>query len=92
MGPVECRQSRLIPSTFESKTQWYDPAQNSANFVVLFPGVAGYPGFTGERAALATFGQPARTYRAGAYTILVWNGNLLSDLRPKREPPRRQLR
>ncbi len=74
---------RLIPSTFESKTQWYDPEQTSANFVVLFPGVAGYPGFTQERAVLATFGQPARTYRVGAYTVLVWNSNLLSDLRPK---------
>jgi hypothetical protein len=74
---------RLIPSTFESKTQWYDPEQNSANFVVLFPGVAGYPGFTQERAVLATFGPPARTYRVGSYTVLIWNSNLLTDLRPK---------
>ena len=71
---------RLIPSAFESKTQWYDPHQNSANFVVLFPGGAGYPGFTSERAALATFGQPARTYHVGSYTVLVWNKNLLSEL------------
>jgi len=71
---------RLIPSAFESKTQWYDPKQNAANFVVLFPGVAGYPGFTNERAALATFGEPARTYHVGSYTILVWNKNLLSEL------------
>jgi hypothetical protein len=71
---------RLIPSAFESKTQWYDPKQNAANFVVLFPGVAGYPGFTNERAALATFGKPARTYHVGSYTILVWNKNLLSEL------------
>ncbi len=38
-------------------------------------------GFTQERAVLATFGKPARTYRVGSYTVLVWNTNLLSDLR-----------
>ena len=72
---------RLDPSTLESKAQWYDPRRNTASFVVLFPGVAGYPGFTQERAVLATFGKPARTYYVGSYTVLVWNGNLLSRLR-----------
>ena len=46
-----------------------------------FPGLAGYPGFTQERAVLATFGQPARTYHVGSYTILMWNRNLLRELR-----------
>jgi len=72
---------RLAPSTLESKAQWYDPRRNTASFVVLFPGVAGYPGFTQERAVLATFGKPARTYYVGSYTVLVWNSNLLSKLR-----------
>src|SRR5271166_817751 len=72
---------RLTPSTLESKAQWYDPRRNTASFVVLFPGVAGYPGFTQERAVLATFGKPARTYYVGSYTVLVWNSNLLSRLR-----------
>jgi hypothetical protein len=71
---------RLIPSTLESKAEWYDPDRNTANFVVLFPGVAGYPGFTQKQAVLATFGKPARTYQVGSYTILVWNSNLLSEL------------
>jgi hypothetical protein len=72
---------RLTRSTFESKAEWYDPARNTANFVVLSPGVAGYPGFTQDQAVLATFGKPARTYQVGSYTILVWNSNLLSKLR-----------
>ena len=72
---------RLVSSTFESKPGWYDPDRNTANFVVLFPGVAGYPGFSPERAVLATFGKPARTYHVGSYTVLVWNRNLLSALR-----------
>ena len=71
---------RLIPVAFESKTDWYDPKRSTANFVVLSPGGGGYPGFTGKRAALATFGEPARTYHVGAYTVLVWNRNLLSEL------------
>ena len=71
---------RLAPSLRESNADWYDPARNTADFVVLFPGVAGYPGFTPESAVLATFGRPARTYQVGAYTILVWNKNLLSGL------------
>jgi hypothetical protein len=71
---------RLIPVAFESKTDWYDPKRSTANFVVLSPGGGGYPGFAGKRAALATFGEPARTYHVGAYTVLVWNRNLLSEL------------
>jgi hypothetical protein len=85
-GQVQIRQvalsgGRLIPSTFESNAGWYDPDRNTANFVVLFPGVAGYPGFSSERAVLATFGQPARTYHVGSYTVMVWNRNLLRELR-----------
>src|SRR5438132_430910 len=54
--------ARLAPGTRESKTQWYDPGQSTANFIVLFPGVAGYPGFTQQRAVLTTVGHPERTY------------------------------
>jgi hypothetical protein len=73
----------LVPSAYEAKADWYDPHRNSANFVVLFPGAAGYPGYTQERAVLATFGKPARTYHVGAYTVLVWNRNLLTELGPR---------
>ncbi len=73
--------AQLTPVTRESKAQWYDPGRNTAEFVVLFPGVTGYPGFTGERAVLATFGHAARTYHVGSYTVLVWNRNLLRELR-----------
>jgi hypothetical protein len=72
--------ARLTPVTRESKAQWYDPGRSTANFIVLFPGVAGYPGFTQQRAALTTFGQPQRTYHVGSYTILVWDRNLLREL------------
>jgi len=71
---------RLAPVLRESKAQWYDPERGTANFVVLFPGVPGYPGFTQVQAVLATFGRPARTYHVGSYTVLVWNGDLLGRL------------
>jgi hypothetical protein len=71
---------RLIASAYESKSDWYAPDRNTANFVVLSPGGAGYPGFSQERAVLATFGKPAQTYHVGSYTILVWNRNLLTEL------------
>jgi hypothetical protein len=71
---------RLQPGLRELKQQWYDPDRNTADFVVLFPGAAGYPGFTQERAVLAAFGNPARTYRVGSYTVPVWNRNLLGKL------------
>ena len=74
----------LTRGTREVNAAWYDPDRSTANFVVLFPGVAGYPGFTQEteeQAVLATFGKPARTYHVGSYLVLVWNRNLLSELR-----------
>jgi hypothetical protein len=77
---VAYARGRLLPSSFEGKADWYDPNRNTANFVVLFPGVAEYAGFTQEWAVLATFGRPARTYHVGAYTILVWDKNLLREL------------
>jgi hypothetical protein len=77
---VSNARGRLLPSSFEGKAEWYDPRRYTATFVVLFPGVAEYRGFTEERAVLATFGKPARTYHVGAYTVLVWDKNLLSEL------------
>jgi hypothetical protein len=78
---VTATRRGLIPrSSFEGKAEWYDPRRNTANFVVLFPGVAEYPGFTSEQAVLTQFGKPARTYHVGAYTILVWDKNLLREL------------
>ncbi len=59
---------------------WFDPASSSADFLVLFPGIDGFPGFTGRAQALATFGEPARVYHVGRYTILYWHKNLLAEL------------
>ena len=57
------------------------PGPFPVDFVVLFPGISGYPGFTDRQAVLATFGKPARVYHVGQYTILWWPKNLLADVR-----------
>ncbi len=63
-----------------SNVWWYDPKLHYANFIVL----DSRPGFMNhwEPRALVRkyFGRPARTYRAGPYTIMVWNKNLLKSI------------
>jgi hypothetical protein len=73
----------LVRGTRESYAGWYAPAVNTANFVILAPYTAQYPGFTDLAAVTATFGQPTRTYHYDGYTILVWpHDNLLTALTP----------
>jgi hypothetical protein len=72
---------RVIPYDWEAKLTWFDPLHNSANFVVLAPAVAEYAGFTDKTAVLTTFGQPVHDYHVGPYQILIYNKNLLTDLR-----------
>jgi hypothetical protein len=80
--PVTVNGDRVVPVTWQRNTAWYDPAVSTADFVVLFPGIDGYSGFTAGQAVVATFGAPARIYHVGAYTILYWDRNLLSAISP----------
>jgi hypothetical protein len=75
--PVTVDGGRVVPALGEVRADWFDPARSAAHYVVLFPGVAGYPGFTDRKAVLATFGRPARAYQVGRYTIWYWPGNVL---------------
>jgi hypothetical protein len=79
--PLIITGRHVSADTGEVKQEWFDPARSTADFVVLFPGSPGYPGFTDRQAVLATFGKPARTYHVGRYTILWWHRNLLTELR-----------
>jgi hypothetical protein len=73
--------TRLAADYYEAKADWYDPAHSNANFVVLFRGLPGFSGLTDTTAVINTFGEPARAYHVGPYEVLVWNRNLLTDLR-----------
>jgi uncharacterized membrane protein YwzB len=71
---------------WECQPSWYDPAENTATFVVL-PGGPDelsetFPDPTAPTASdvLNAFGQPAEVYFLTGYTVLVWNKNLLSGL------------
>ena len=68
---------RLAPDKWETDVSLRNPATHSANFVV-----AGPTDTVPIKLALGQFGRPARTYRDGPYTIMVWNRNLLSQLNP----------
>ena len=63
---------------WNSSSSWFDPAQHSADFLVL-SSVGSYQ--VSDRNAVATFGRPAQTYHFDKYTILVWHENLLARLR-----------
>jgi hypothetical protein len=68
------------PHPGETSAAWFDPRRSAAHFVVLAAGQPGYPGFSDERAVLATWGAPARVYQDGRYTIWYWPANLLLRL------------
>ena len=78
--PVTITDGRVAPTGGEVRAEWFNPGLSLVDFVVLFPGIAGYPGFSDRQAVLATFGKPGRVYHVGAYTILWWPRNLLSDI------------
>ncbi len=84
------RAAFVGPYYWEVKRTWFDPRHNSANFVVLAPSstepglgtkMPEYSGFTDETAVVATFGRPTLDYHVGPYQVLVYNKNLLADLR-----------
>jgi hypothetical protein len=80
LRPVVAYGDKVSAGRWESQASWYDPAAHDANFVVLYsatPDSLPYPWLTEVR---ATFGPPALIYRAGSYTVLVWDKNLLADL------------
>ncbi len=78
--PVTVTDDRIVPTSGQISADWFNPARSRVDFVVLFPGINGYPGFGDRQAVIATFGKPGRTYQVGQYTILWWPKNLLADL------------
>ncbi len=81
VAPVLVVDNGLAPWYHPVKGSWFDPRQNSANFVVLGPTYAEYQGFTDLKPVVATFGPPRRVYHVGRYEVLTYSKNLLTDLR-----------
>ncbi len=77
------RQGRVRPLLYQSAATAYDPRLHYATFLVT--GTPGGPGVPAEyvpaAVVRATFGQPARRYQFGGFTVAVWDVNLLTKLR-----------
>ena len=67
---------------YQSEASWYDPALHYANFVITSAPQGTAVSFPGA-AVLSAFGRPARIDHFRAYTIMVWDRNLLADLRQR---------
>ncbi len=68
------------PYTWVAKGSWYDPAVSRATFVVAVPGPGNAYAFP-ETGVRQVFGKPAHEYRVGQYIIMVWDKNLLLQVR-----------
>jgi hypothetical protein len=83
LAPGGGTASMLTAGVREDYSGWYSPTRATANFVLLYPGSAAFPGFTDRAVVLTTFGKPAQTYYADGFTVLVWpHANLLTELGP----------
>jgi hypothetical protein len=78
--PVVIEGAGLGRDRWEAQPGWYNPARQRANFVVLSSAWPGKTSVAWQSHVRAAFGQPARVYAVGPYTILVWDKNLLADL------------
>jgi hypothetical protein len=70
----------VVPYRWESKSSWYDPAKNRANFVAFVAVPPGNERYLPFSQVIWTFGRPAHEYHFGEYTVLVWNYNLLTRM------------
>jgi hypothetical protein len=82
-GKVEVRalmQYTMKRDLWMSDELWYRPSEHYANFIVL----DSQPGYFSHWEPVTLihkyFGDPAKVYHTGPYTIEVWNHNLLSDI------------
>jgi hypothetical protein len=72
---------------WESQVSWYNPHLHDANFLVTVSHPWAERIRVTEQAAIQTFGPPEQTYHYRRYTIMVWDKNLLTHLRPMPIPP-----
>jgi hypothetical protein len=81
-GQVKVRA--LLKNTMQrdlwlAKSAWYDPAGQRANFIVL-NSAPGYLNWEPRALIKKYFGDPARVYNIGPYTVMVWDRNLLPSI------------
>ncbi|NUP45902.1 MAG: hypothetical protein HOW97_01095 [Catenulispora sp.] len=77
---------KIAADTWETRSQWYDPATNTANFLVIDnrPTMAGYGT---ELDALATFGKPIQRVVFKDGLVLIYDHDIMPQLQPPPPPP-----
>jgi hypothetical protein len=73
-------QYTLEPDLWMANADWYNPKRHRANFVITDSQPGNFSHWEPYLLIKRYFGPPARTYRLGWYTIMVWNRNLLKVL------------
>jgi hypothetical protein len=73
------RPHSVRPGTHETKASDFNPGQHYANFVVT-TSQDGPAFYIPPAWIINTFGQPARTYHYGAWTIMTYDKNLLDEV------------
>ncbi|MBV9451805.1 MAG: hypothetical protein JO345_38545 [Streptosporangiaceae bacterium] len=69
-------------SWWQARQAWYDPATEDASFVISVPPPARWQDQALIREMEAQAGRPVHVYQVGAYSVAVWNVNLLARLGP----------
>ena len=83
---VAAAAGKVAAGSWETQLAWYSARAHAANFIVLAPAGPDQPPYPWISDVRAAFGQPARIYYPGSYTVLVWNKNLMADLGPAASP------
>jgi len=78
---VELAGGQITPFPWETNTLWYDPARHYANFVVIDL-IYHDLGPSAER----FFGKPASTHRLGRWEVLIYQHNVLRQVKPPKLP------
>lgn len=77
---IDVRNDGAHPYRWEAEDSWYDSTApgNDARFVLR--DTSGLQPLR-RQLTVAAFGPPSREYRVGRYEVLVWDRNLMEDLR-----------
>jgi hypothetical protein len=74
---VKVNGREITPWAWEMYTGWYDPARHYANFVIV-----DLVGTDLRPQAIRFFGRPVSTHRVDGWEVLIYDKNVLRDVKP----------
>jgi hypothetical protein len=79
--PVRTFQDQVVAANFETDSTWYDASKHHASFVIwITHDYCGNLCLT-RKGLTGAFGPPSKTYYVSGYEVLVYNKNLLNNVR-----------